>query len=415
MPDVSHNWAGNIAYAARTLHEPASVPELQAIVRAAGTLRPVGTRHAFNRLADSPDEQVSLRRLDRVLAIDAAARTVTVEGGITYGQLCPVLDAAGLALANLASLPHISVAGAVSTATHGSGSRNRSLAAAVAGLTLITAAGDPVTLRRGDAGFEGAVVALGALGPVSAMTLDLVPRFELRQNLYLGLPFAALVDNFEAIAAAAYSVSAFTRWRDDSVDFIWLKRLADAPAPPGDYFGARPAERPYHPIATLDPAPATEQMGVPGPWYERLPHFRLAFTPSAGAELQSEYFVARTAAPAALGALRQIAEIIAPPLLVSEIRTVAADGLWLSPAYGEDCVAVHFTWQPDWPAVEPVLTAIEAALAPFAVRPHWGKLFTMSRAAIQARYPRLAEFHALARQFDPDGKFRNGFLDAFVF
>ena len=409
------NWAGNIAYGARALHFPRSTGELQEIVAQATRLRALGSRHSFNRIADTTGDLVSLARLDRVLALDAAARTVTVEGGITYGQLGPALHAAGFALHNLASLPHIGVAGAIATATHGSGERHGNLATAVRALTLVTAGGDLLTLRRGDAEFDGAVVSLGALGIVSAITLDIQPGFDISQTVYTGLPVDAFLANFDAIAAAAYSVSVFTMWQGDTIDQVWLKALAGATPHRGDFFGAAPATRAMHPIATVDPAPATGQMGVPGPWHERLPHFRPAFMPSAGAELQSEYFVPRAHALDAFRALRALQHRIAPHLLVCEIRMVAADEQWLSMAYRQDSVAFHFTWKQDWPAVATVLPEIEAALAPFGVRPHWGKLFTLPETAIRAQYERLGVFRAFAGRLDPAGKFRNAFLDRILF
>jgi xylitol oxidase len=409
------NWAGNITYGASALRTPQSVDELQDIVRGARKLRALGSRHSFNRIADTDGDLVSMRGLARILDIDTAAHTVTVEGGITYGQLCPALDAAGFALHNLASLPHIGVVGAVSTATHGSGNANKNLASAVAALELVTAGGDIVSLHRGDADFAGAIVGLGALGVVSTITLDIQPRFDVRQDIYTDLPFAALLENFDAITGAAYSVSCFTAWQGDTVGFVWLKNLADHTPPSGDFFGARRQTRPWHPIPSIDPAPCTEQMGVPGPWYQRLPHFRMEFQPSAGAELQSEYFVARRDAVAALTALHAAQDQFAGPLMVSELRTIAADELWLSHNYQQDCLAFHFTWHQDWPAVSKALDAIEAALAPFNPRPHWGKLFTMPRATLRSRYARLGDFRALAHRHDPNGKFRNVFLDGVVF
>jgi len=409
------NWAGNIAYATSNIAKPRTVAEVQALVRSARKLRPLGSRHSFNWISDSDDTIVSLKGLERLYRLDRANRTVTVDGGMTYGELAPRLDADGFALANLASLPHISIVGAVSTATHGSGNKNQNLAAAVSALELVTASGDTVTLRRGDADFDGAVVGLGALGIVTAITVDVVPRFEVRQNLYIGLPFSAYVDNFEAITSAAYSVSAFTHWNSDRIAHVWLKGLADAPLRTGDLFGARAADRPYHPITVMDPTPTTDQMGVLGPWYLRLPHFKMEFSPSAGAELQSEYFVPRKDGPAALRALHAVQGQFSQHLMVGELRTIAADKLWLSSAYQQDCLAFHFTWHPDWPAVKTVLPVIERALTPFAVRPHWGKLFTMSKADIAARWARLDDFKALATKYDPTGKFRNKFLDETVF
>ena len=293
MTDTLYNWAGNIAYEARAVHSPRSAAEVQDIVRKSSKVRALGSRHSFNRIADTDADLISLKQLDRVLNIDKVARTVTVEGGITYGQLCPILHREGFALHNLASLPHISVVGAAATATHGSGEKNRNLATAIAGLKVVTASGETISLSRGDAEFDGAVVGLGALGIVTEATLDIQPAFDVRQDLYLNIPFAALLENFDAVESSAYSVSLFTAWQGEHVDLVWLKSLADAPRRSGDLFGARPADHPYHPILAMDAAPCTEQMGVAGPWHLRLPHFRMEFQPSAGAELQSEYFVAR--------------------------------------------------------------------------------------------------------------------------
>lgn len=409
------NWAGNITYGARAVHLPGSLDELQAVVRAAGKVRALGSRHSFNTIADTDADLVSLIRMSRVLKIDAVARTVTAEGGITYGQLCPILHKAGFAIPNLASLPHISVAGAVATATHGSGVGNGNLATAISGLELVTASGDLVTLKRGDADFSGAVVSLGALGVVSKVTLDLQPAFDIRQTVYLGLPADSLEQDFDAIASAGYSVSFFTQWQGEEVEQVWLKALADDSEAPAELFGAKRALAPSHPISSIDAAPCTEQMGAAGPWHLRLPHFRMEFTPSAGAELQSEYFVPRKDAVAAFGALRGIQHLIAPHLLISEIRTIAADELWLSMNHQRDSVAFHFTWKQDWNAVRAVLPEIEAALRPFGVRPHWGKLFTMPAADIQPGYTRLGDFRDLAQKFDPAGKFRNDFVSANLF
>lgn len=415
MTEANRNWAGNIAYSTADLETPRTVLEVQEIVRRSRKVRALGSRHSFNRIADTDGTLVSLRGLNKLLSLDEAARTATIEGGITYGELAPLLEAEGFALHNLASLPHISVVGAATTATHGSGNGNKNLATSVSGLEIVTASGDIVTLKRGDTDFDGAVVALGALGIVVRATLDLVPSFEVRQNVYLDLPFDTYVAEFEAITGSAYSVSAFTHWSGDSIAHIWLKSLGDAPVRSGDFHGAQPAPRPYHPIESIDPAPATEQLGVAGPWHERLPHFRMAFTPSVGAELQSEYFVPLTQARAALRAVRAVQEQLAPHLMVSELRTIAADELWLSMNYRQPSLAFHFTWKPDWPAVQQVLPVIEAALAPFGVRPHWGKLFTMDKATLQSRYERLADFRGLATRHDPEGKFHNAFLDNYLF
>jgi len=414
------NWAGNFTYGARNFVAAQTLAEAQDAVRAARKLRVLGSRHSFNAVGDTEGTHLSLAGLHRVLALDRAALTVTVEGGIRYGELGPVLAAKGFALANLASLPHISIAGAVATATHGSGARLGNLATSVTALEFIAADGSLVSLSRDKDGdtFAGAVVHLGALGPVTKLTLAIEPAFSVRQNVYLDLPFATLAQNFDEVVSAAYSVSLFTDWRGEVVQQAWLKqRLAanDASPAPADFFGADPALTKMHPLAGVDPTNCTEQFGRPGPWHERLPHFRMEFTPSRGEEIQAEYFVDRREAVDAIAALRTVGEALAPILMISEIRAIAADDLWLSPAFARPLVAFHFTFHRDWPAVERVLPAIEAALAPFSPLPHWGKVFTLPPSQVMTGYPCLADFRALAAAHDPAGKFRNAFLERYVF
>ena len=415
MMDQARNWAGNIVFNARQVIQPASLEELQAIVHQAERLRVLGSGHSFNRIADTGDVLVSLAGLSGIRSLDPVARTVTIWGGTTYAQLLPALHAAGYALENLASLPHITVAGAVNTATHGSGNGNRNLAAAVAGLELVTADGKIISRQRGEADFDGLVVGLGALGVVSALTLDIVTAFDIRQTVYLDLRLEALLANFDAVTGAAYSVSLFTRWQGDHIDQVWLKALATAGEPAATLFGAHAAESPRHPLPGMDAGNCTPQMGVVGSWHERLLHFPIGFLASAGAELQSEYFVPRTVATEAILALRKAQQLFASALYASEIRTIARDDLWLSTAEGRDMVGFHFTWKPEWDRTLQAVRSVEAALAPFAPRPHWAKVFAMPGADIRAHYPRLADFVALADRLDPRGKFRNGFLDDLIF
>ena len=415
MNKITHNWAEHIAFAAADTHFPRTLAEVQDTVRTATKLRPIGSRHSFNDIADTPGGIVSLRALERRIEIDAAARTVTVDGGIRYAELCPSLDEAGWALFNLGSIPDFTIVGAVSTSTHGSGNANRNLAASVAALEFVAASGELVCLARGDADFDGAVVGLGALGVVTSLTLDIVPRFEVRQNVYHGLDFERVVTGFDALMGSAYSVSLFTHWNSDLVDQAWLKSLASVPPPAIDFFGAKPAPGECSPVMGKDPEGTTGQLGAIGPWYDRLPHARIGAIPELGYEYQSEYFVARHHAGAAMRAIRAMQQALHPALVVSEIRTVAADDLWLSVNYGEDSVGFHFSWARDWPAVRGALAALEAALMPFAPRPHWGKLFLMPASTYHYRYPRLGDFRALAQRHDPRGKFRNAFLDRNVF
>jgi xylitol oxidase len=410
------NWAGNQAYRARRLLEPESVEAVQAAVRASTSMRVIGSRHAFNDLADTIGDHLSLARLPCVIEVDPSGGTVTIDGAIRYGELGPVLEAKGLALHNLASLPHISVAGACVTATHGSGDRLGNLSTAVVAMELVRADGELVTLSRAADGdtFAGAVVSLGALGPVIRLTLAVEPTYRVRQDVYEDLPIAALRDHLDELTASGDSVSLFTHWRGPVIDQVWRKRRlrgdGDAGAAQPDLFGARLATVPRHPLRDLSPDACTEQLGVPGPWLDRLPHFRLDHTPSHGEELQSEFFVARGDAVAAFAALDALRDRLAPLVFVTEIRTIAADDLWLSPAYHRASVAFHFTWRPDWAAVRALLPAVESALQPFEPRPHWAKLFTMAPDVVRSRYDRLPEFSALVDRFDPGGTFHNAFM-----
>ncbi len=414
------NWAGNIEYSTEDLTSATSQQQVRDYVREHGRLKVLGTRHCFNRIADSHDRLLSLKVLDSV-AIDAKARTVTVDAGVTYGKLSPMLHEKGFALHNLASLPHISVAGACSTATHGSGEANGNLATAVSALELVTASGDVVKLSRHNDGdtFRAAVVGLGALGVITKVTLDLQPTFSVKQYVYQDLPLSQMREHFDAIEASGYSVSLFTDWQKQRVNEVWLKCRDDAAHPfeaKQEWFGAKLASKNLHPIAELSAENCTEQLGVAGPWFERLPHFRMGFTPSAGKELQSEFFVPRAHAVEAIMAIERLRDQVTPHLLISEIRTIAADDLLMSPCYQEHSVAIHFTWKQDWPAVQALLPVIERELAPFGARPHWGKCFTMSSAKLATLYEgRREKFVHLAKTYDPAAKFRNEFLNTNIF
>ncbi|WP_329042556.1 FAD-binding protein [Streptomyces sp. NBC_00178] len=407
------NWAGNITFGAKRLHTPATVAELQDVVAAGSAVRALGTGHSFNTVADTTGDLVSVAGLPRSVEIDTDAATATVSAGLRFGELTGELHRSGFALHNLGSLPHISVAGACATGTHGSGVGNRALPGAVRALEFVTADGRLVSLERGDADFAGAVVSLGALGVVTRLTLDLVPAFEVQQWVYEGLPQDRLLGRFDEVMSEAYSVSLFTGWHGGAIDQVWLKRQVDEQGPrsaPQTWHGAELAGGPRHPVPGMAAEHCTQQHGVPGPWHARLPHFRLEFTPSNGDELQSEYFVDRRDAVAAYEALDRVRERFSHLLQIGEIRTVARDDLWLSPAEGRDSVAFHFTWVPDTAAVTPVLGIIEEALAPFRARPHWGKVFTTPPAALRELYGHHADFERLTRRYDPAGTFRNDFL-----
>jgi alditol oxidase len=412
------NWAGNVVYRADRVYRPRTLDELQDLLSRSSQVRALGTGHSFNRIADTTGVLVSVADLPPVMDIDSAQATVTVGAGIRYGELAQHLHAAGWALHALASLPHISVAGACATGTHGSGNANGNLATAVAAIEMIAADGEVRVLRRDTGGdhFRAAVVGLGALGIVTKVTLDIIPDFDVQQYVYDDLPAEMLTAHFEEIFSSAYSVSVFTGWQGPRHSMLWLKRRVgehDAWKPEQRWMGASLADQPRHPIPGEPTGYATQQLGVPGPWHERLPHFRLDFTPSSGAEIQTEYLLPRHLAADALDAVASLGDRIAPVLQISEVRTVAADDLWMSPSYQRDTVALHFTWIDDAAAVTPVASAIENRLAPFGARPHWGKFFTMPAPAVNALYERSPDFRAVLGRVDPAGKFRNDFINEY--
>ncbi len=496
-PRPRANWAGNVAFQARDFRRPATVAQVQAVVARAGRVRALGSGHSFSDLADSPGVQVSLASLPPEVSVDSAARRARVAASLNYAELAGRLDEEGFALANLASLTNISVAGGTATATHGSGAANQNLAAAVSGLTLVTADGDAVDLCRGDDQFEGAVVHLGALGVVVSLILELVPSFEVSQRVYENLPLAALDDHFTDVMTGGYSVSLFTDWRAPRFTQVWIKQGQGQPITQGQgqpitqgqgqpitqgqgqpitqgqgqpitqgqgqpitqgqgqpitqgqgqpitqgqgqpitqdqgqpitqdqgqpitqdqgqpithesWFTATPAPAARNPVPGASPGACTEQLGVPGRWYDRLPHFRAEFRPASGDELQSEYLLPAALAVPALHALDQIRDHLAPVLRICEVRVVAADQLWLSPCYRQDSAAFHFTWIPGIASVLPVVALAERQLAPFGARPHWGKIFTTPPETLREQYERLPDFLRLMDHYDPAGKFRNAY------
>ena len=415
MSEAVRNWAGNVEFRAARVHRPTTLEDLRQIVADAEAVRVLGTGHSFNRIADTRGDLLRLDAMPATVEIDAEAGTATVAAGMRLAELSARLHEAGYALANLPSLPHISLAGACTTATHGSGNGNQNLAAFVRGIELVDASGDVVELARGvDADFAGAPVGLGALGVVTRMTVDVQPTYEVAQYVYPEASLDAVFAQLEDVYESAYSVSTFTTWDSDHAQ-VWLKLRAGADGgfarPREVWLGGKLAEQGVHPVPGMPVENCTEQLGVPGPWHERLPHFRPEFTPSNGEEIQSEFFVPRALAGEAFEAMRRLGARIAPVVLTSEIRSIAADDLWLSPAFERDCFALHFTWIADRAAVTPVLAAMEEALLPLGARPHWGKFFVSGPAAALATYEKADAFRQLLARRDPDGKFRNEFVD----
>jgi xylitol oxidase len=408
------NWAGNYTYSAPEIHQPASLEQVQELVAGARRVHVLGSRHGFNGIADS-DQLIGLANMPPEITVDRDASTVSCCAGLTYGDLAQVLEHQGLALHNLASLPHISLAGAITTGTHGSGDRNGNLSTAVAGLELVTSNGEILRARRGDPDFAGLVVNLGAVGAMTRVSLDIEPTYEVTQRVFENLAWDALLDHFEGVTSSGYSVSLFTDW-GESINQVWVKaRTTDLAAKTRhDLFGATAARESRHPISGVDPINCTPQLGEPGPWWERVPHFRFGFKPGVGQELQSEYLLPRRHALSAIEVIRGMASRIRPLLQGAEIRTIASDDLWMSPEYGRDTVALHFTWVLDQAAVEGLLIDLESALAPFEPRPHWSKLFVAGPDVIASVYERLPDFLDLVERLDPRGAFRNAWFERHI-
>ncbi len=414
--DPGTNWGGNLRYAARELLRPESLDDLPALVRSHPRIRVLGTRHSFSPVADTPGVLVSLSAIpmdpDHDVVVDREAMTATLPAWATYAQAAPVLHRHGVALSAMASLPHLGVAGACATATHGSGLRAQVLPASVVAMSLVDGRGEQVQVSRGSTpDFPGYAVHLGALGVVTSVTLAVEPALPYRQSVFVDLPRAALDQDLLAVLGAGDSVSLFTRWLEETVEAVFVKSRGPLESPVLE--GTAAAHAPYHPIRGADPGAVTVQLGQPGPWHERLPHFRADRVPSNGAEIQSEWFVALSDAADALDAVWALGPELADVLLVSEVRTVAADDLWLSPARDRDLVALHFTWRRDAEAVARAARLVEQALAPWSPLPHWGKVSASGPAAWRG-LPGVAQFAELVGRHDPQGRFRNATLDALL-
>ncbi|MEM7113949.1 MAG: FAD-binding protein [Chloroflexota bacterium] len=412
------NWATNIQFQAQHFMMPETIEQLQETVRAAAKVKVVGAGHSFNDIADTTGTLVSLNGLEKFIEIDREQQTAVFHAGMTYIDIAPLIDKAGFALPNLSSTPHVTVIGACMTATHGSGDGNKILSDQVSALEIVNAEGELIQLSRATHGekFNGMVVSLGGLGVVTKVTLDLVPSYQMQHEFYRQLPLANMVAHFDKIMGSAYSISLGTRWQNEIVDLALIRRrLVDAQAiaaAPTFYGGMLIGDELFanYPIERI----TFQQSGVAGAWYERLPFFNICSTLSGENERQSEYFVRREQAVEALTAVSTLSDQMAPFLKITEIRTIAADDHWLSPAYKQDCVGIHFSWIAAPEAISNFLPVLEKALAPYQPRPHWGKMFTMPPAEVQACYEKTADFKALLAEFDPQGKFRNDYLTRYM-
>ena len=401
------NWSKNVEFNDRGYLQPESLTELQELVRSNQKIRARGTAHCFNEIANTSSYAINLAKMPRVIEVNPETDSVTVAAGLTYGELAPALHSQGWALNNLASLPHISIAGSISTGTHGSGIKNQNLANQVLSLDIVTAEGELRHIDRANPAFNALVVGLGLGGIVYQYGLKIEPTFKIRQVIYPEIPLDVLQRNFDQIMGTAYSVSYFTDWSTSQIGNLWCK-FRDSEVIPQSVGGSSQADKKYHPIPSVDPVACTDQLGEAGDWHQRLSHFKLEFTPSVGEEIQTEFFVDRKDAAAAIEAVSKLGEEISPLLWITELRTIAADEFWLSGTYQRDTLAIHFTWKRD-DAIYPVIEKVEAALRPLNYRPHWGKVFTADGKYLSSVYPKMSEFKALVEALDPLSKFENTF------
>ncbi|MDM7890873.1 D-arabinono-1,4-lactone oxidase [Curtobacterium caseinilyticum] len=400
------NWSGTVTYSAERVERPRTIDEAAELVARSPRVHGLGTRHSFNDVADGPGVLLDLTGIPTDLVVDTAADSATMGAGTRYGVVAPDLEAAGVALHNTGSLPHISLGGAIATGTHGSGTALGSLSTAVRAFEVLGPDGERRTVARGDDGFEGAVLHLGLLGIVTRVEVDVEPTYRMRQDTYGPIPWDRFVADVAEVHAAAYSVCSYTVFGDEVSEVLLKSRVpegADDVAVPDALLGAprlpgRPADG-HH----------TARDGSVGPWWDRLPHFPIDAVPSVGSEVQSEHFVPLRHAAAALEAVRGLAERIQPHLHVCELRTMAADPSWLSPTQGEDVLCIAFTWRKHPVEVAALLPDLEARLAPFDGRPHWGKMSSLDADAVEALWPRLPDFRRLVAAADPDRTFASAF------
>ncbi|MFJ2978017.1 D-arabinono-1,4-lactone oxidase [Curtobacterium sp. NPDC087082] len=400
------NWSGTVTYTAERVLRPSSIDEAAEIVARSPRVHGLGTRHSFNDAPDAPGVLLDLTGIPTDLAVDAVRRTVTMGAGTRYGVVAPEIDRAGFALHNTGSLPHISIAGAIATGTHGSGTALGSLSTAVRSFEVLGPDGSARTIDRDDPAFDGAVLHLGLLGVLTRVTLDVEPSYRMRQDTYGPIPWDTFTAHVAEVHAAATSVCSYTVFGDTVSEVLLKSRVPDGDddvAVPDELFGA-----PRLPGSPGD-GHHTARDGSVGPWWDRLPHFPIDSVPSHGSEVQSEHFVPLRHAGAALDAVRTMAARIQPHLHVCELRTMAADPFWLSPTQGEDVLCIAFTWQKHPVEVAALLPDLEALLAPFDGRPHWGKMSSLDAAAIAGLYPRLADFRDLVAAADPERTFASSF------
>lgn len=409
------NWAGNLTFSAREFIEVNSISKLQQVVSSSQAVKVLATGHSFNAIGDTTETLISIKNLSNGIEIDSQNAQALISAGMAYADAARYLESNGWAFSNMASLGEVTIAGAISTGTHGSGSNNGVLSTSVVGLEIVLGSGELITIDQSNSEeFAGFVVSLGALGVFTKIKMRIIPSFSVKQFVYENIGIQVVAENFDTVFNSAYSVSYFSNWAKNSTGQIWMKFLDDSSSDnlSDNWLGANQAKAKQHPVKINNPDPCTDQLGISGKWLYRLPHFKLDSSPASGDEVQTEYLVDRKYVNEYIQDLRAIGDEIAPRVYATEIRTIKSDELWLSGAYQRETVGFHFTWKKSDTLVD-FLPRIEEILGKHHGRPHWAKLFSVRSDELSARYPKYSDFEALLKKYDPKQKFRNKFIDQY--
>lgn len=403
------NWGGNLAFEQAEVVKPKTISELAEMVRV-NKVRPVGTLHSFSPIAKGEGLLMSTANLAIKPELDSDRSVVRFGAAMRFGELALFLEQNGFALRNMGSLPHISVAGAAATGTHGSGDKNQILSSSLTSFSYLNHEGELIKVEKQDPLFEAFRLGLGAYGIWVEAELSIVPSFQIRQDIFLEIPWSYFLEDPSRLTSAGYSVSLFGKWGTSTISQTWVKSEVEDPRAGVPIAAIAPEQNSKRELADGVGDNLTEQGGKPGPWLHRLPHFRLDASPSAGNEIQTEYFFTRDKIAHAIEAVHSVAGKINPVLIISEIRSIAQDDAWLSPMRRGDSIALHFTWKNEPELVDIAVQELEKVLAPMEPIPHWGKVHHFTQSDLERAHPMLSKAREQFENADPSGKFSSDYL-----
>jgi L-gulonolactone oxidase len=422
------NWAGDQQCAPRAFERPASTAEIGTVLERAAAagerVRVAGSGHSFTDAACTDGRLLSLERMDRVLDVDRASGLVRVEGGITINALSATLAQHGLAFENLGDIDVQSIAGAISTATHGTGARLRNISAQVESVELVLADGSTLVCAAGDedpTNYLAARVGVGSLGVIAAVTLRAVPAFTLR-GVDKPAPLSETLDRLEQLGEENDHFEFFVFPHADMALTRTNNRVDE---PPRERSRAR--EYAEDVLLTNHAFHAFCRVGRAFPRW--IPQLNRTVTRLAGSSTRvdrsdrifaSPRLVRFTEMEYALPrehtaeAVRRVMELVPSrgfevPFPI-EVRLVAEDDALLSPVHGRPSgyVAVHMFQGMEW---EPYFRAVEAIMDDYEGRPHWGKRHFQTAETLRPRYPHWDDWQAVRARLDPEGRFSNAYSD----